>query len=77
MRIQLSRDFEERREQFVAGGCETMPVAEVLDGASLVNAGHQAIVTEAGALDHFRRIEEKDFVERGLRAKLVNAMKQK
>src|SRR5580704_13183836 len=77
MGIEVRRDFEQRRQQFVAGGGETMPVAEVLDGASPVNAGHQAVVTEAGALDYFGRIEEKDFVERSLRTKVVDAMKHK
>src|SRR5580658_4373579 len=77
MRIQVSRDFEKRREKIVAGGEVVMPVPEVLHGASPVNAGHESVITETGALDHFRRTEEQDFIERGLRTQLIGTMQYK
>ncbi len=52
-----------------------MTVSKVLHGARPVNARHQPVITEACTLDHLRRAEEKNFIERGLRAKLVDAMK--
>src|SRR5271165_372929 len=54
-----------------------VPVAEILNGASPVNAGHQSVVTETGVFDHFRRTEEKHLIERPLGAKLVDTMKHK
>ena len=75
MRIQMSSDFQKRRQQVVAGGVGSMPVSEILDGPSPINAGYQTVVTETGAFDHLGRIEEEHFVERALRTYLVGAMK--
>src|SRR5271169_454108 len=75
MRVQVRGDFEKRRQQVVAGGVAHVPAAEILHGASPINACHQAVITETGALDYRRRTEEEDFIKRGLRTQLVGAMK--
>src|SRR5580658_4551714 len=68
MRIQMSGNFKQRRQQVVAGREGMMPRAKVLHGASPVNTGQQTVITETGALDHLRRTQEENFIERGLRA---------
>ena len=74
MWIEVCGDFKKRRQQVVTGGEVVMPVAEILHGARPINTGHQTVVSEAGALDYFRRTEEQDFIKGRLRTKLVRVM---
>src|SRR5208337_2221438 len=54
MGIEVGGDFKKRGQQVVALSVIVMPPPEVLHGARPVEAGHQAVVTEAGALDDLR-----------------------
>src|ERR1700728_2233771 len=55
VRIKRGSDFQQWRKFVVGGRLLVMAMSEVLHDARPVNAGHQSVKTEAGALYRFRR----------------------
>ena len=55
MRIQVSRDFEQRRQQPEIARTGVMLLPEILHRARPIDIGKKAVVTQAGALEHLGR----------------------
>src|SRR5579862_2643837 len=74
MRIQVSRDFQKRRQKIVACREVVVAVAEVLHGAGPVDAGGQAVIAETSPFDYSWRTQKQNIIERARRMKLVGAV---
>ena len=76
MRIKVSCNLQQGKQQVIAACALGASVAEILYRSSPIDIGEKAVITKAGALQDLGRADVQDIFDGGLRAKLVGAVQR-